>query len=67
MGGIDQRLLDLISVFEPQSGSEYVLITFQRAKPRDPADEERELTQLVMDLHAAIVKSDIAFLERVLH
>ena len=33
----------------------------------DPADDERELTQLVKDLNAAIVKPDIAFLERVLH
>ena len=33
----------------------------------DPAsDDERELTQLVKDLNAALVKADIAFLERVL-
>src|SRR5262245_44816733 len=33
----------------------------------DPAREERELTQLVKDLNEAVVKADIAFLERVLH
>src|SRR6516165_3931343 len=34
----------------------------------DPAsDDERELTQLVKDLNAALVKADLAFLERVLH
>src|SRR4029077_7092326 len=32
----------------------------------DPASDERELTQLVKDLNAALVKADIAFLERVL-
>jgi ketosteroid isomerase-like protein len=32
-----------------------------------PAADERELTQLVRDLNAAIVKPDVAFLERVLH
>ena len=32
----------------------------------DAASDERELTQLVNDLNAAIVKPDIAFLERVL-
>ena len=32
----------------------------------DMASDERELTQLVNDLNAAIVKPDIAFLERVL-
>jgi ketosteroid isomerase-like protein len=32
----------------------------------DAANDERELTQLVKDLNAAIVKADIAFLERVL-
>lgn len=32
----------------------------------DQASDERELTQLVKDLNAAIVKSDMAFLERVL-
>src|SRR5204863_10039110 len=32
----------------------------------DAAIDERELTQLVNDLNAAIVKPDIAFLERVL-
>ena len=32
----------------------------------DPASDERELTQLVKDLNAALVKTDIAFLERVL-
>ena len=32
----------------------------------DAASDERELTQLVKDLNAAIVKPDIAFLERVL-
>jgi len=34
---------------------------------RDPAGDERELTQLVKDLNAAVVKADVAFLERVLH
>src|SRR5262249_11309395 len=34
---------------------------------RDPASDERELTQLVKDLNAAVVKADIAFLEDVLH
>ena len=33
----------------------------------DPASDERELTQLVKDLNAAVVKADVAFLERVLH
>jgi hypothetical protein len=33
----------------------------------DAADDERELTKLVKDIHAAIVKADVAFLERVLH
>ena len=32
----------------------------------DTASDERELTQLVNDLNAAIVKPDITFLERVL-
>jgi ketosteroid isomerase-like protein len=32
----------------------------------DLASDERELTQLVKDLNAALVKADIAFLERVL-
>ena len=32
----------------------------------DQASDERELTQLVNDLDAALVKQDIAFLERVL-
>ncbi|HEY2568617.1 MAG TPA: nuclear transport factor 2 family protein [Candidatus Udaeobacter sp.] len=32
----------------------------------DQASDERELTQLVKDLNAAIVKPDIAFLEQVL-
>ena len=32
----------------------------------DTASDERELTQLVNDLNAAIVKPDMAFLERVL-
>ena len=32
----------------------------------DQASDERELTQLVKDLNAALVKADIAFLERVL-
>jgi len=32
----------------------------------DQASDERELTQLLEDLNAAIVKPDIAFLERVL-
>jgi ketosteroid isomerase-like protein len=34
---------------------------------RDPAGDVRELTQLVKDLNAAVVKADLAFLERVLH
>ena len=33
----------------------------------DPGRDERELTQLVKDLNEAVVKADIAFLERVLH
>ena len=33
----------------------------------DPASDERELTQFVKDLNVALVKVDIAFLERVLH
>ena len=33
----------------------------------DRASDERELTQLVKDLNMALVKVDIAFLERVLH
>jgi hypothetical protein len=33
----------------------------------DPASDQRELTQLVKDLNAALVKADIAFLERMLH
>jgi ketosteroid isomerase-like protein len=33
----------------------------------DPASNQRELTQLVKDLNAALVKVDIAFLQRVLH
>ena len=32
----------------------------------DAASDERELTQLVKDLNAAIAKPDIAFLERIL-
>jgi ketosteroid isomerase-like protein len=32
----------------------------------DPASDERELTQLIKDLNAALVKADTAFLERVL-
>ena len=32
----------------------------------DAASDERELTQLVKDLNAAIAKADIAFLERIL-
>ena len=32
----------------------------------DTATDERELTQLINDLNAAIVKPDMAFLERVL-
>src|SRR5262249_32910281 len=55
------------AAFEAKRGSGYVLITFQRAKPRDLASDERELTQLIKDLNAAIVKADTAFLERVLH
>jgi ketosteroid isomerase-like protein len=33
----------------------------------DPAGDERELTQLVKDLNEAVVKADVAYLERVLH
>jgi ketosteroid isomerase-like protein len=33
----------------------------------DPARDERELTQLVKDLNEAVVKADVALLERVLH
>src|SRR5262245_65700762 len=33
----------------------------------DPASDARALTQLVKDLNAALVKADVAFLERVLH
>jgi ketosteroid isomerase-like protein len=34
---------------------------------RDPARDERELTQLVKELKEAVVKADVAVLERVLH
>ena len=33
----------------------------------EPATDERELTQLVKDIDTAVVKGDVAFLERVLH
>ena len=33
----------------------------------DPARDERELTQLVKDLNEAVVKADVAVLDRVLH
>jgi ketosteroid isomerase-like protein len=33
----------------------------------DPAGDERELTQLVKELNEAVVRADIAVLERVLH
>jgi ketosteroid isomerase-like protein len=33
----------------------------------DPVTDERELTQLVQDIDVAVVKADVAFLERVLH
>ena len=33
----------------------------------DPAKDERELTQLVKDLNEAVVKADVAVLERMLH
>jgi len=33
----------------------------------DPAKDERELTQLVKDLNDAVVKADVAVLERMLH
>ena len=39
----------------------------QRANSREPADDERELAQLVKDLNRAIVEGDIAFLDRILH
>jgi ketosteroid isomerase-like protein len=48
-------------VFKAMTGSGHILITFNRAEP------ERELTQLVKDFNAALVKADIAFLERALH
>src|SRR5437899_210917 len=32
-----------------------------------PAEDERELTQLIKDIDAAVVKGDVAFLERALH
>lgn len=55
------------AAFEAKRRSGHILIAFQRAKPRDPAGDERELTQLLKDLNAALVKADVAFLERVLH
>jgi uncharacterized protein (TIGR03067 family) len=55
------------AAFKAKSGSAYILITFRRAKPRDPASDQRELTQLVQDLNGALVQADIAFLEHVLH
>jgi ketosteroid isomerase-like protein len=55
------------AAFEAKAGSGYILITFRRAKPRDAAGDVRALTQLIKDLNGAIVKADIAFLERVLH
>lgn len=33
----------------------------------DPANDERELTQLFKDINVAVVKADVAFLARVLH
>ena len=33
----------------------------------NPARDEREVTQLIKDLTEAVVKADVAFLERVLH
>ena len=33
----------------------------------DPASDKRELTQLVNDIHVAVVNADMAFLESVLH
>src|SRR5262249_55016403 len=49
------------AAFEARAGSGYILIRFRRAEP------ERELTQLLQDLNAAIVRADVAFLERALH
>jgi uncharacterized protein (TIGR03067 family) len=49
------------AAFEAAAGSGYILITFRRAEP------QRELTQLLKDLNGAVVKADVAFLERVLH
>jgi uncharacterized protein (TIGR03067 family) len=49
------------AAFEAKKGAGHILITFQ------PAEPERELTQLVKDYNTALVKADIAFLERVLH
>jgi uncharacterized protein (TIGR03067 family) len=49
------------AAFEAKRGSGYILIVFRRAEPK------QELTQLLKDLKTATVKSDLAFLERVLH
>jgi uncharacterized protein (TIGR03067 family) len=49
------------AAFEAKKGSGHILITFR------PAEPEHELTQLVKDYNAALVKADIAFPERVLH
>jgi ketosteroid isomerase-like protein len=35
--------------------------------PGDPARDERELMQLIEDLYEAVVKADVAVLERILH
>lgn len=55
------------AAFEAKAGSGYIAITFKREQAKEPAADERELAQLVKDLNAAVVKADLAFLERVLH
>src|SRR5262249_61927105 len=49
------------AALEAKTGSGHIVITFKRAEP------ERELTQLVKDFNAALVKRDVSFLGRVLH
>jgi ketosteroid isomerase-like protein len=44
-----------------------LVLTFCSRALSSPAGDERELTQLVKDLNAALVKVDIAFLENLLH
>lgn len=52
---------------EARIGAGYMLLISQGAKLPDATSDERELTQLIKDLNEAIVKAEIAFLERVLH